>query len=122
MSDQTSARREQLERLKDQRRAARQGGSRRLARAERAPATPTYMQLLAEIRRIAMAGVMPTPARFDLAKPATWAVAGEQCARFGLSWEQLAGEAGLAIKRAQTRMGMANSRRIGEGHEKDITV
>lgn len=101
--NESRARREQLERLKHKRKAARET-RRHVAKEHQEVSAPavTYAQLLAEIRRIAMAGVMPTPARFDYAKPTTWATADEFCARFATSWQELGSEAGLKVSRAVT--------------------
>jgi hypothetical protein len=51
---------------------------------------PTLDQVLAELRRESMGGVMPTMAQFDEARPATWATAAAHLVRLKLSWPQLA--------------------------------
>lgn len=61
---------------------------------------PTREQLIAEVRRQAMGGVMPTQAVFNDAKPAIWATASAHMVRLNLTWEELAAEAGLKPKRA----------------------
>lgn len=56
---------------------------------------PTREELIAEVRRQAMGGVMPTMAAFNDARPANWATAQAHLTRLGLSWEQLTEESGL---------------------------
>lgn len=56
---------------------------------------PTRDELIRELKRQAMAGVMPTGAAFDLAKPTNWASASAQAKRFNMSWTELALDAGL---------------------------
>lgn len=56
---------------------------------------PTLNQMVAEVTRLAMGGVMPTMAVFNEARPATWSTAAAQILRLGLSWNELAHEAGL---------------------------
>ena len=60
---------------------------------------PTLKELVAELQRQAMAGVMPTIAQFDRAKPANWGSAGAQCQRHNMSWTQLAEEAELKARK-----------------------
>ena len=60
---------------------------------------PTLDQLIAEVKRQAMAGTMPTMAAFNMAKPATWSTAAAHLVRLGLTWSDLADEAGLTLKR-----------------------
>lgn len=101
----------QLERLKEQRRSAPKGHPETRPRARRPilhqgdfvaighaqASEPSYGQLLAEIQRVAMGGVMPSPAVFDHARPATWPTADELCGQLGTSWSALAAEAGLKV-------------------------
>lgn len=96
MSD---ARREQLERRK-RRHAARAIGRLTLVEKEserepKRPALPTLEEVVREIQRISMGGVMPTQAQFDQARPSHWATAWAQIQRLKMSWTQLAEEAGL---------------------------
>lgn len=97
----SEARRAQLGRLKEKRRIERnaRGPTRHagsyVAIGQAEASEPSYVQVLTEIQRIAMGGVMPSEAVFDLARPATWPTANESCVLWGLSWEQLAEEAGL---------------------------
>lgn len=60
---------------------------------------PTADEVVAEVKRQSMGGVMPTPAAFDLARPAMWPTAGEFMAHHELSWSELAGLAGLRSNR-----------------------
>lgn len=60
---------------------------------------PNKPELLAEIKRISMAGMMPTQAAFDAARPAVWSTAQAHLTRLGISWSELADEAGLTIRR-----------------------
>lgn len=62
---------------------------------------PTLEELIAEVRRQAMGGVMPSISQFDQARPTTWATAGAHIHRLNLSgWAGLAGLAGLQPKRS----------------------
>lgn len=90
----SDARRAQLDRLKVERRSAR----RRLP-PQTQPQLPTYRQAVAELQRIAMGGVMPSPDRFDYAKPAHWPRAAQLCDQFGVTWADLADAAGLQLTR-----------------------
>lgn len=56
-----------------------------------------YEQMLTELQRQAMAGVMPSQADFNYSKPAVWPVASSLCARFGASWDELRQAAGLKV-------------------------
>lgn len=62
---------------------------------------PTLDQLIAEVKRQAMAGTMPTMAAFNMAKPATWSTAAAHLVRLGLTWSDLAEKASLVLKRPQ---------------------
>lgn len=62
---------------------------------------PSRQELIAEVKRQAMGGVMPTMAVFDMARPASWATAQAHLIRLGLTWTDLAQEAGLTLKRAK---------------------
>jgi hypothetical protein len=64
-------------------------------------AAPTYRQFMAEVRRISMAGIMPTQERFDFAKPAVWQSANELCARFGVTWDEMAAMVDLTPRRVE---------------------
>lgn len=88
----TPARRAQLEELKRKRHAARA-----MSEAEPPPIV-TYRQFLAEIQRIAMGGIAPTMERFNYAKPSRWDTAQVYCERFGVTWADVADEAGLKMK------------------------
>ena len=59
---------------------------------------PTKAELIAEIKRISMAGMMPTMAAFDAARPAVWATAQAHCLRLKTNWTELAAEAELTIR------------------------
>lgn len=65
------------------------------ALSRRGNVLPTREELIAELKRQSMAGVMPTLAAFDEARPANWATAGAHMKRFNMTWEELAHEAGL---------------------------
>lgn len=67
----------------------------------RKTALPTFEELAKELRRQAMGGTMPTMTAFDVAKPANWGTAQAHIKRFNMSWEQLAQEAGLTLKRSK---------------------
>lgn len=56
---------------------------------------PTREELVAFVREIAMAGVMPTKAQFDDARPGNWATAAAQLLRLKIDWEDVRSEAGL---------------------------
>lgn len=62
--------------------------------------TPSLAEVVAELKRQSMAGVMPTLAQFDAARPANWATGQAHMLRLKLSWPQLAQEAGLKPRRA----------------------
>lgn len=62
---------------------------------------PTFDELVAEVKRQAMGGVMPTMAAFDMARPAVWATAQAHLVRLNLTWSDLAQEAGLTLKRGK---------------------
>lgn len=110
-ADESVARRAQLERLKVERRARREAAPPRRGRRREGsgasfaplptsePAGVTLPQLTAELQRLAMGGVMPSPAVFDQARPAVWPTAEQFCAQFGATWTQLAREAGLRLGR-----------------------
>lgn len=51
---------------------------------------PTEAEMIAELHRQSMGGVMPTMAQFDEARPATWSSAAAHLLRLKLSWPQLA--------------------------------
>jgi hypothetical protein len=51
---------------------------------------PTTAELIAELKRQSMGGVMPTMAQFDLGRPAVWATAQAHLLRLELSWSALA--------------------------------
>jgi hypothetical protein len=59
----------------------------------------TVDEVVAEVKRQSMGGVMPTTAAFDLARPALWPTAGEFMAHQEVSWSELAGLAGLRSNR-----------------------
>lgn len=102
----SDARRAQLERLKEQRRANRavQSHARRVIEQTHKPFPVTLPRLIAEVQRIAMSKVMPRSSVFDHAKPATWPSAEELCAHFEMSWSDIATEAGLQMTRARQRV------------------
>lgn len=60
----------------------------------------TREQLIAELKRQAMAGAMPTRPAFDLAKPAVWPMSQMLLKRFDTTWANLADEAGLRLVRS----------------------
>lgn len=59
----------------------------------------TREQMVAELKRQAMAGTMPTQEQFDIAKPAVWPKAQMLVKRFDAGWTDLAREAGLKLVR-----------------------
>lgn len=63
---------------------------------------PTKEELLREIKRISMAGMMPTMAAFDAARPAVWATAQSHLLRLGVNWTELADEADLTLRRGRS--------------------
>lgn len=89
----TDARRIQLEAR--QAAARREKEKRERERDKLAAPPPSRDEMVAELQRQAMAGVMPSQAQFNLAKPATWATATAHCLRLEMSWEDLAKAAGL---------------------------
>lgn len=58
----------------------------------------TYVQLVAEVRRISMGGVMPTPQRFDECKYTHFGKAAELCDALGVTWQMVAEDAGLRMR------------------------
>lgn len=61
------------------------------SKGKRGNILPTVDQVVAELQRQAMGGVMmPSINQFDAARPANWAGAGAQMQRLGKSWEDLA--------------------------------
>lgn len=95
----TEDRRRQLDRLKEERKAKRAlGGHGRTNVVEREEGRqsrfgtyiPTERELIAELQRQAMGGVMPSVAFFDDARPATWAKAQAHTARLNVTWNDLA--------------------------------
>lgn len=52
-------------------------------------ALPTREELVAEVKRQAMGGVMPTMATFDKSRPANWATAAAHLLRLKLGWDDL---------------------------------
>lgn len=72
---------------------------RRRAQERERERKPTREMVIAELKRQAMAGVMPSQQAYDIAKPAVWAKAQATCLRLGVTWEQLAAEAGLRMAR-----------------------
>ena len=60
----------------------------------------TREQLIAELKRQAMAGAMPTRPAFDLAKPAVWPMSQMLLKRLDTTWANLADEAGLRLVRS----------------------
>lgn len=58
---------------------------------------PTVDELVAEVKRQAMGGVMPTLAQFNQSKPGNWATATAHLQRLGISWDQLRRRAGLKV-------------------------
>lgn len=59
---------------------------------------PTLEQILKELRRISMGGVMPSMSQFNDARPANWATAQAQTMRLDTSWGQLAKLAELRLR------------------------
>jgi hypothetical protein len=59
----------------------------------------TLADFVREIQRISMAGVMPSMAVYNMAKPVTWPTALELCQRFEMDWYDMTEEAGLRWKR-----------------------
>jgi hypothetical protein len=95
----SEARLRQLERLKLTRR--RQQWKREVVQVAEIQVGPTWHEFMAEVRRISMAGIMPTQERFDLAKPAVWQSANELCARFGVTWDEMAAMVDLTPRRGE---------------------
>ena len=50
---------------------------------------PTLDEMVAEVKRQAMGGTMPTMSAFNDARPGNWASAGAQVQRLGVSWDEL---------------------------------
>lgn len=61
-------------------------------------AVPSPEQVIAELQRQAMGGVMPSMDAFDAARPANWSRAQAHMVRMGTSWGQLAKLAGLRLR------------------------
>lgn len=101
----SESRRRQLDRLKLERRARRQANAGYRKPRPEEKSEITFRQLIEEIRRIAMAAVMPSQERFDFCKQATWPTAEEFCELFQVSWDELAREAGLQLYRASNDWG-----------------
>lgn len=59
----------------------------------------TYVQFVKEVRRQAMADIMPTPDRFNYCKPSVWDTAQELCEQFRVSWAEVAADCGLKERR-----------------------
>lgn len=95
------ARRTQLEELKRKRRSGQLAREQKERVAERAATLPTLEEVIAEVQRQSMAGVMPTMAQFDTAKPASWATAQAHLLRLNLSWPGLAELAELKPNRRE---------------------
>jgi hypothetical protein len=120
----SDARRAWLERRKASI-AAKGHGRTRIAESEverkqqRNTVLPTLQEVVAELRRTAMAGVMPTMAQFAEARPATWATAQAHALRLNMTWPQLAAEAGLNPRRSgpqpQNGTGTGRDKRHPEG-------
>jgi hypothetical protein len=89
----TVARDLQLQKLKEQRRAA--ATMREQAARHDAKRVVTRDDLIAELRRQAMAGVMPSQSQFNMAKPQVWPTATALVVRLHTTWEELASDAGL---------------------------
>lgn len=68
------------------------------ARAYGNKVVPSREQVIAELQRQAMGGVMPSMDAFNVAKPANWATAQAHMVRMGLTWGELAQEAGLKFR------------------------
>lgn len=60
---------------------------------------PTLDEVIAEIKRQAMAGVAPSMSQFNDARPANWATVNSQMQRFDMTWHQLIERAGLKPNR-----------------------
>lgn len=56
---------------------------------------PKRAQVIAQLKQIAMGGVMPKQPAYDMAKPANWPTARDSCIHLEASWRELADEAGL---------------------------
>lgn len=65
------------------------------AKGRKGNVLPTRQEIIAEVQRIAMAGIMPSQSRFNECKPANWADATSHLSRLGMSWEELREAAGL---------------------------
>lgn len=68
--------------------------------AKRSNYLPTREELIAELKRQSMGGVMPSMVQFNESRPATWATADAHQKRLGISWGDLANEAGLKPQRS----------------------
>ena len=66
------------------------------------PAHVTLRSLITELQRQAMAGVMPSPAVYDLVRPAHWPTAEQVCEQTEMSWSDLAAKCGLRPNRIST--------------------
>lgn len=101
---QTDARRAQLDRPKQERK--RKTGYEQVVTGKRGNVLPTLKDVVAELQRLSLGtGVMPTIATFDAARPGNWATAWAHMQRLGVSWEQLADEAGLMLRRQRVAAG-----------------
>lgn len=76
---------------------------------------PTLQELIAEVQRQAMGGVMPTIAAFDMARPGNWATAAAHLTRFNLTWIDLAKEAGLKLTPRQAKVAEAQAAGTSKG-------
>lgn len=89
----TMARQQQLETLKYKRRRER---VRHFVNEQpQEPPFMQYMKFVAEVRRIAMCNIMPSQERFDLCKYTHFGTAAELCAKYGVTWQTVAEDAGL---------------------------
>lgn len=98
----TDARRQQLEDLKAARAAGgrgRHGVDNEAGRhTKRGSYIPTERELIAELQRQAMGGVMPSIALFNDLRPANWATADAHMKRMEMTWGDLAEIAGLRLR------------------------
>ena len=96
--ERSPAHQQKLDHMAHKRKVA-QGAREREARKSERP-LPTREEFLAEVKRQAMGGVVPTMKVFDDAKPAVWASAWAHMQRLGLKdWSEVAELCGLEIRR-----------------------
>ena len=101
----TNARRQQLDKLKHQRRR-KMDYELPASAGRKGNVLPTLEDVVAELQRLSMGtGIMPTMATFDAARPGNWATAGAHMQRLHLSWDGLAEAAELRARNGSGQRG-----------------